>query len=221
MDIPLLLDRIYKILRKHFGYLNWWPAETPFEMAVGAILTQNVAWSNVEKSIQNLRKKRLLNLHRLLEAEEETVLECITPSGYYNLKYRRLLSLLVFIRDELNGDITNLGKFELNEARNRLLSVRGVGKETADSILLYAVNFPVFVIDAYTKRAFFRIGVLKRPDMDYDEVQAVFMKNLKRDVRLYNDYHAQIIELSKNYCRKKPLCKQCPVAGLCKRVSVG
>ncbi|MCX7958349.1 MAG: endonuclease [Deltaproteobacteria bacterium] len=218
MKIPSLLMKIYGLLRGHFGYLNWWPAETPFEVAVGTILTQNVAWSNVEKSIEKLRQKGLLNLRRLIEARPEAVKECISHSGYYNVKYKRLMALMHFIRDELEGKIENIRRYNLNDARRRLLDVKGVGKETADSILLYAANFPVFVVDAYTKRSFYRIGILKSEDMDYDEIQSVFMNNLRRDVRLYNDYHAQIVELSKNFCRKSPLCKGCPLGKVCRRV---
>ncbi|MGC8928631.1 MAG: endonuclease III domain-containing protein [Myxococcota bacterium] len=209
---------IYQRLNAHFGFLNWWPAETPFEVAVGAILTQNVAWSNVEKSIGNLKKRGLLSLNRLLESPPQIVKSCITPAGYYNVKYTRLISLLKFIKYELNSDITNLKKFDVNEARRMLLSVKGVGKETADSILLYAAEFPIFVVDAYTKRSFYRIGILRSPDMGYDEIQSIFMKNLKKDLHLFNDYHAQIVELSKNFCKKRPICEGCPVLDICKRV---
>lgn len=212
---PVLI-RIYKLLRRHFGFLNWWPATTPLEMAIGAILTQNVAWSNVEKSIINLRKAGLLDLNRLLEAHPRTVKKCIAPSGYYNVKYKRLMSLLFFVRDELGKDVQNLSNMPIGVAREKLLGVRGVGKETADSILLYGANMPIFVVDAYTKRAFYRLGILKFPDMEYDDVQAVFMKNLKKDVLLYNDYHAQIVELGKNYCKKRPACERCPLNSICK-----
>lgn len=218
MDLRIFLIDIYQTLRVHFGFLNWWPADSPFEVAVGTILTQNVAWSNVEKSILNLKKKGILSLNKLLDAPPQTVRRCIKPAGYYNVKYKRLMSLLKFIRDELDSDITNLKHYELNEARRMLLSINGVGKETADSILLYAAQFPIFVVDAYTRRLFYRLGILKSMDMEYDEVQSIFMKNLKKDVALYNDYHAQIVELSKNYCRKKPICAECPISGLCKKL---
>ncbi len=211
------LLEIYSLLKAHFGYLNWWPAKTPFEVAVGTILTQNVAWGNVEKSITNLEEKGLVNPKKLLKANPAIVKKCISPSGYYNIKYERLISLLRFIRDELNFEITNLKRMTLNDARDKLLSIKGVGKETADSILLYAAGFPVFVVDTYTKRSFYRIGILQSPDMDYDDVQAIFMKNLPSDVKLYNDYHAQIVELSKNYCKKRPTCKNCPIIKVCRR----
>lgn len=217
MDISKLLIKIYKLLRKRFGYLNWWPAETPLEMAIGAILTQNVAWDNVEKSIRRLKERGLLEIESILNTDPKIIKECISPSGYYNIKYNRLISLLLFIKNELEGNIQNLKKYSLKLAREKLLLVNGVGKETADSILLYAVNFPIFVVDAYTKRAFYRIGVLKSPNMDYDEVQSIFMNNLKKDVRLFNDYHAQIVELSKNYCKKKPLCESCPLFSICRK----
>jgi endonuclease-3 related protein len=215
-DSGTFLMKIYRLLRSHFGFLNWWPASTPLEMAIGAILTQNVAWSNVERSITNLKNAGLLNLDKLLNAPPQKVKKCIAPSGYYNVKYIRLLSLLKFIRDKLEGDIKNLSNFPLDRAREMLLNVRGVGKETADSILLYGAHMPIFVVDAYTKRAFYRLGVLGSPHMDYDEIQAIFMKNLKRDVLLFNDYHAQIVELGKNYCKKSPLCEVCPLNKICK-----
>ncbi|MCX7945145.1 MAG: endonuclease [Deltaproteobacteria bacterium] len=218
MTVSTLLNNIYRVLREHFGYLNWWPAETPFEVVIGTVLTQNVAWSNVEKSILQLKEQGLLDLTRLLTSKPEIVKRCIMPSGYYNVKYHRLMELLTFIKNELKGDILNLKKFDLLTARNKLLSIRGVGKETADSILLYALDFPIFVVDAYTKRTFYRVGILKRRDMDYDKVQEIFMKNLKRDVKLYNDYHAQIVELSKNYCKKVPICESCPIKRLCRRI---
>ncbi len=211
---------IYKTLRNRFGFLNWWPADTPFEVVVGTILTQNVAWTNVEKSIYNLKNANLLSLEGILNAPPSEVKRCIAPSGYYNVKYRRLISLLSFLRDELKGNIKNIKKYGLRLAREKLLSVNGVGRETADSILLYAVGLSTFVIDAYTKRSFYRIGILKTADIDYDEVQKIFLDNLKRDIRLYNDYHAQIVELGKNFCRKKPVCPDCPLTRICKKLGV-
>lgn len=212
-----LLVKIYKLLLDRFGFLNWWPAETPFEVVVGTILTQNVAWSNVERSISALKREGLLNLDALLNAPPQKVKRLISPSGYYNVKYNRLIMLLNFIKNELGGDIRMLRDIGITEARRRLLLVKGVGKETADSILLYAADMPVFVVDAYTRRSFYRIGVLKDRDMDYDDIQRIFMENLKRDVRLYKDYHAQIVELCKNYCKKRPLCENCPLERLCKK----
>lgn len=214
------LMHIYRKLRGRFGYLNWWPADTPFEVVVGAILTQNVSWHNVERSIQNLKRVNLMSLDGILSASPQEIKRCIAPAGYYNVKYKRLISVLSFIDRELNGDIRDLKNYDIKTARQLLLSVDGVGKETADSILLYAVNLPIFVVDAYTRRAFYRLGILSAMDMEYDEIQRVFMKNLKRDVRLYNDYHAQIVELGKNFCRKRPLCGDCPICDDCKRRQV-
>lgn len=216
MTLAKRLIHIYRKLRDRFGYLNWWPADTPFEVVVGTILTQNVSWHNVERSIQNLKRVDVMSLDGFLSAPPQKIKRCIAPSGYYNVKYKRLISLLSFIYRELNGDIRDLRYYDIKTARELLLSVDGVGKETADSILLYAVNLPIFVVDAYTRRVFYRLGILRALDMEYDEIQRVFMKNLKRDVRLYNDYHAQIVELGKNFCRKRPLCCDCPICDDCK-----
>jgi endonuclease-3 related protein len=206
---------VYQALRNRFGHRKWWPGETPFEVCVGAILTQNTAWSNVEKAIANIRAAGLLDAKRLHAAGTDRLGDLIRPAGYYNVKARRLKAFLDFLVRGYGGEISRVAEAGASFAREALLGVNGIGKETADSIVLYALNLPVFVVDAYTKRAFSRMGLV-HPLADYDEVQAFFSKNLPEDVPLYNDFHAQIVELGKNFCRKRnPRCGECPVAGLC------
>ena len=205
------LLRIYDLLFEKFGPRHWWPGETRLEIIVGAILTQNTSWSNVEKAISNLKRHKLLSVKGLSEADNKTLSALIKPAGYFNVKTRRLKNFLRFLSTAYNGSIDKMFRSEIPELRLELLAVNGIGPETADSILLYAGNKPVFVIDAYTKRIFSRHGFL-RPDCEYENAQAMFMKNLPLDSRLFNEYHALIVELGKNLCRPgKPLCNRCPI----------
>ena len=205
---------IYRSMFKKFGHQNWWPGETPFEIAVGAVLTQNTSWGNVERAIDNLKNAGALDPFVLRTLPVSSLAEFIKPAGYFNVKAQRLKALVDFICDELEGDVTLLKRFPVLTAREKLLSVNGVGKETADSILLYAVGLPIFVIDAYTRRILGRLGLCE-PDTEYDVMQSLFMKHLPEDVALYNDYHAQFVRLAKVHCRKKPLCKGCPLKKWC------
>ena len=200
--------KIYKILYKRFGPQHWWPGDTPFEVMVGAILTQNTAWKNVEKAINNLKKRNLLSPNGIYNISIEETAEIIRPSGFFNIKAKRLKSFISFFMEKYGGDIEKM-KID-NDMREKLLSISGIGKETADSILLYALNIPVFVIDAYTKRVFARHNIIKE-DASYDEIQSIFMDALPKDVQIYNEYHALIVRLAKEYCRKKPLCDNCPL----------
>ena len=194
----------------HFGPLHWWPGETPFEIMVGAILTQNTSWVNVERAIENLKKEGLLDPYKMFELPDERMKELIKPSGFFNVKTKRLKAFLEFFIREYNGDVEEMKKEDLSTLRKKLLSVNGIGKETADSILLYALDKPIFVVDAYTRRIFSRHGFVPQ-DIEYDDLQRFFMKNLPQDVSLYNEYHAQIVLTGKNYCRKTPLCEKCPL----------
>jgi endonuclease III related protein len=209
-----LLD-VYRLLRERFGHRKWWPGETPFEVCVGAILTQNTAWQNVEKAIANLKAAGLMDARKLHAAGVARIAELIRPAGYFNVKARRLHSFLTFLVRGHRGDVKVVAEIGLPFAREILLGVNGVGKETADSMLLYAMGLPAFVVDAYTKRIFSRMGHI-RPIAEYDEVQALFQKLLPEDAPLYNDYHAQIVELGKRCCRKSnPRCGECPVVNAC------
>jgi endonuclease-3 related protein len=206
------LMAIYRALLKAYGAQHWWPAKTPFEVMVGAVLTQNTAWPNVEKALANLKYRRILTPAGLDRVSESRLAAFIRPSGYYNVKAKRLKNLVGFIRDRYSGSLRKLFSRDPDELRRGLLSVNGIGPETADSILLYAANLTFFVVDAYTKRVFSRHAFID-PEADYDEVQYLVMDNLPASSRLYNEFHALIVRVGKEHCRKKiPLCKSCPLA---------
>ena len=209
------LFNIYKKLRKHFGFLNWWPGETPFEVMIGAILTQNTSWKNVETALNNLKREELLSFQKLRKIGDESLAELIRPSGYYNQKTKKIKNYLRFMSEEFGGSIEKMGRVPLDQMRGNLLSVKGIGPETADSILLYALGKRIFVVDAYTRRIFSRIGLVKA-GWNYENLQKFFMNNLPDSLKLYNDYHAQVVILGKEICRKKPKCPICPLSSLCR-----
>jgi len=206
------LVTIYTALLDHFGPQHWWPGETPFEVMVGAVLTQNTNWTNVSRAIGNLREENLLSLAALASLPEAVLAEKIRPSGYFNLKARRLKNLLVLVsQEEPAGDLDRFFSLETISLREKLLSVKGIGPETADSILLYAAQKPVFVVDAYTYRMLTRHGLIGE-ETDYVEMQELFMDNLPADVKLFNEFHALIVRLGKEYCKKSmPRCQLCPL----------
>lgn len=208
-----MFQKIYQTLYKELGPQKWWPGETPFEVVIGAILTQNTSWSNVEKSIKNLKKENLLTPDKLWEVEDEKLEELIRSSGYYRQKTKKIKNFLRFLQENYNGELMDLFKEGMEDLRRKLISVNGIGKETADSIILYAANKPIFVIDAYTRRIFNRLGVTQ--EEDYDELQKLFQKNLPQDSRMFNEYHALIVHLGKNYCKKNPNCRECPLKTKC------
>ncbi len=211
-DLPI---KIYKRLYKAFGPRGWWPGHTPFEVMVGAVLTQNTAWTNVEKAIRNLKREKVLTPARLNGVDTSRLARLIRPAGYFNVKAKRIKSLVNFLFKEYKGDLRRMREERINTLRPKLLGVHGVGPETCDSILLYALEKPVFVIDAYTKRIFSRCGAAKE-DIPYEELQSVFMEYLPKSVRLYNEYHALIVQLGKDICRKDPKCGLCCIKGFCK-----
>lgn len=206
------LLKIYGLLHKHFGPRHWWPADTPFEVMVGAILTQNTSWKNVEKAVLNLKKNNLLTPKALHRLDASVLKKMIKPAGFFNVKAGRLKNFVDFIVSKYNNIQRMLSRPQA-ALRQELLGVNGIGPETADSILLYAAGKPVFVIDAYTKRIFSRHG-LAGEDAEYGELQKFFMDNLPRKASLFNEYHALLVELGKTYCRKKPLCENCPLNGI-------
>jgi len=206
------IRRIYNLLNKSFGPQYWWPGDTPFEVCIGAILTQNTNWKNVEKAITNLKNEHLLSPIALRDTSLSELAGLIRPAGYYNIKARRLKSFISFLFDEHEGSLSKMSKQPLEELRHKLLNVHGIGPETADSILLYACYKPIFVVDAYTKRIFSRHKLCEE-DSDYRDIQNLFMKNLPNDVKLFNEYHALIVKLGKDYCKKKPNCLKCPLGG--------
>jgi len=201
---------IYNKLYRHFGPRKWWPAKSPFEVMVGAILTQNTAWSNVEKAIACLKREKLISPQKMARVPEKKLRILIRSSGFYNEKAKKLKALTVFLFDSCKGRLKKLASRDTAVLRSELLSIKGVGPETADSILLYALEKSIFVVDAYTKRIFARHKLVES-DAAYDEVQRFFMTNLPLSVELYNEYHALIVELGKNYCKnRKPRCKNVP-----------
>lgn len=204
------LNEMFDLLLDQFSPQNWWPGETPFEVMVGAVLTQNTNWKNVEKAIGNLKRKGLLSPENLHALPLSRLAEEIRPAGYYNIKAKRLRNLTTFIQERYGGDLAPMLNAESGLLREGLLSIKGIGPETADSILLYAANRPVFVIDAYTYRILRRHGMADEEET-YDTLQALFMDHLPEDHRLFNEFHALIVRTGKDYCRKTPRCEHCPL----------
>ena len=204
------LPLIYDALLAAFGHRHWWPAKTAFETMIGAILTQNVSWTNAARAIKNLEDAGMLDPHLLAGAEAGDIARRIVPSRFYNQKAERVREFSRVYVEEFSADPAVMAAVETGTLRERLLAVRGLGKETVDSILLYACGKPVFVVDAYTRRIFSRYGLLP-PDASYDRIQRLFMENLPPDAALFNDYHAQVVFLGNTVCKKSPLCDRCPI----------
>lgn len=200
------LKQVYDKLFEAFGPQHWWPGETDFEVCIGAILTQNTSWKNVEKAISNLKSNKFLSFEALKEVDDKKLASLIKPSGYYNQKTKKLKDFISYIHKYYDGSLEML--FKSKTLREELLSINGIGPETADSMILYAANKPIFVIDAYTKRIFSRLGYKQQ---SYEEFQKLFMENLTKDAKMFNEYHALLVNLGKNLCKKKPLCKYCPL----------
>lgn len=211
------LHQAYDKMLQHFGPRGWWPGDSDFEICVGAILTQSVSWKNVAKAIDNLKNADLLELDKMYGADPETIENCIIPTLYYRQKAKKLKAFVNHVTENYAGNLSAfLGK-DLGDLREELLNLHGIGPETADSIILYAANKPVFVVDAYTRRIFARLGLFK-DDISYNEMQEFFMRHLTPDVRFYNEYHALIVGVGNRFCsNKKPKCAECPLTGLCKR----
>ncbi|MHC4712468.1 MAG: endonuclease III domain-containing protein [Planctomycetota bacterium] len=204
------LREFYDALHDRFGPQRWWPGDTPFEVMVGAVLTQNTNWKNVEKAIDNLKKANLLDPRALYAAPRERVAEVIRPAGYFNIKAARLHNLIALVVEKFGADLEALFAGGVDELREKLLAVRGIGRETADSIVLYAARKPTFVVDAYTFRLCVRHGLVFE-DASYDELKSLFEDNLPADVPLFNEYHALIVRLGKEFCRKRARCGDCPL----------
>ena len=204
------LLRLYLALFRRFGPQRWWPAKTPLEVAVGAILTQNTAWSNVERALERLAAQRLVDPRRLRALSQVELARLIRPSGTYRIKAQRLKAFLDFLWERFNGRVERLKTAPLEKLRSALLSVPGIGPETADSILLYAAGRPIFVVDAYTRRVLARHRLVP-PDIGYEPLRAVFERHLPSDPALFNEYHALLVAVGKRYCRSRPLCESCPL----------
>lgn len=226
----MLIKKIYIQLYSHFKPQNWWPVTkdneiTPnyhksiklnekqkLEICFGAILTQNTSWKNVEKAITQLNKNNLINIDKILKINNKKLALIIKSSGYHNQKAIKLKNFCQYLNKNYNNYLKELFKKNIDELRNELLSVNGIGPETADSMILYAAKKPIFVIDAYTKRIINRIGFKEET---YDELQELFMDNLEPNEKSFNEYHALLVELGKNYCKKKPICGNCPINKMC------
>ena len=209
--MPSPLKEVYRRLFDAFGPQHWWPGETPFEVIVGAVLTQNTSWQNVRRAIANLRDADLLEPTALYAVPVEELEDLIRPAGYFRVKAKRLRSLLRFLVERHGGSLDAMFGVGLDELRQQLLEVNGIGPETADSILLYAGGLPSFVVDAYTHRVFARHGWIDF-DADYDRLQDYIQSSLPQEVPLYNEFHALLVRLGKDYCRKtNPKCSECPL----------
>ncbi len=212
------LMAMYEAMRRRWGHRGWWPSragpDTPegkLEIAVGAVLTQNTNWRNVERAIENLRGANCLSSPALHALPAERLAELIRPAGYFNVKARRLKNLLARVHGDFAGDVAAFLDRPVSVLREELLSISGIGRETADSIILYAAGKPTFVVDAYTFRVLFRHH-LAGPEDDYESIRELFESSLPTDVALWNDFHAQLVETGKRHCRKRvALCDACPL----------
>ena len=204
------LTKIYQLLIDRFGPQHWWPGQTQFEIITGAILTQNTNWSNVKKAIANLKSAHLLTTEKLHSLDISKLAQLIRPAGYFNIKAKRLKNFLCWLFENYAGQLTNLEALSTDQLRAELLSIKGVGAETADSILLYAFNREVFVVDAYTARIAVRHKLIE-PDADYEQLRDLFQSNLPPDTKLFNEYHALLVKLGKEFCKTKAKCSDCPL----------
>jgi endonuclease-3 related protein len=224
------IHKIFLVLYSSFGPQGWWPLTIKcynskhysgrpkkdkhrFEIIIGAILTQNTNWKNVEKALYNLSKNDLIDIKKISKINQTKLGELIKPAGYFNQKAERLKIISDYILENYKGNISEFFDKEIKELREELLKIKGIGPETADSIILYAAEKPIFVIDAYTKRIFERLGFNAK---DYGGWQNLFMSSLKKDLYMFKEYHALIVELGKNYCKTKPECMGCPLSSMCK-----
>ncbi len=207
------LTEIYRLLYDEFGPQNWWPGETRFEIITGAVLTQNTSWANVEKAIKNLKSAECLTPEKLHRLDTERLADLIRPAGYFNVKAKRMKNFLNWLFENYNGKLTDLEDINTDRLRAELLAVKGIGRETADSILLYAFERPVFVVDAYTARVVFRHELID-PEADYEQLRELFESSLPADTRLFNEYHALLVRVGKEFCRPKARCTGCPLEKL-------
>ena len=220
-EIGKQLTSIYRLLFRAYGPQHWWPGDSPFEVLVGAVLTQNTSWANVEKAIANLKRERVMTFSSMIKAAPKKLALFIRPSGSFNIKTKRLRHLLLYIHSHYAANLTRMFEVDPAQLRQQLLEVNGIGPETADSILLYAGEKPFFVIDAYTRRIFSRLGLITG-NADYRTMQGLFMDNLPRDTRFYNEYHALIVRIGKEHCKKiRPRCNNCPIRQKCRRAYSG
>jgi len=207
---------IYKILLNHFGHQNWWPAETRDEIIIGSILTQSVSWQNVDKALNNLQQNNLLSIEALHNTTAEEIAPLIIPTLYHNVKAKKLKNFSDFLYEKYEGNLDKLFSVSLPKLRKEVLSISGIGEETADCILLYVGQKPSFVIDAYTKRIFHRLGYTD-DNISYHQLQKFITDRIPLDLDLYQDFHAQLVMLGKDFCKPKPKCEGCTLEGVCKK----
>ncbi len=211
MDTKQRINHLYSSLYGYYGAQNWWPAESELECILGTILTQNTTWKNVEKAINQLKQQGLISIERLNNISTDTLAQIIRSSGYFNQKAVKLKNFVSFVNANYAGSLEEMLSEELYTLREKLLSIKGIGPETADSIILYAAKKPMFVIDAYTYRIASRHGLIAE-DSSYQEMQELFMDSLPDDPKLFNEYHALLVKVGKEHCKKKsPLCNGCPL----------
>jgi endonuclease III related protein len=220
---------LYEILLSHFGNLNWWPkdidyhkkegSDSRFEVIVGAILTQNAAWTNVEKALENLKSKKLLDIEKISKLDIKLLQKIVRPTGFFNQKAKRVKYISEYLESNYSADLDIFFNRAVNRIREELLKINGIGPETADSILLYAGNKPIFVVDAYTKRICKRLPIDVNPT--YDNIQYYFQSDISNKynkneiLKIFNELHALIVNLGKNYCKSKPKCDTCPLQKYC------
>jgi endonuclease-3 related protein len=204
-----MINGIYERLLNHYDHFDWWAPENPDEIIIGAILVQNTNWKNVEKALANLKAAKLTRIRDIFEADAELIAECIRPSGYYNLKTERLMA----VADNLVE--FNYTKFTVPEIRDYLLDIKGIGDETADTIILYAYQLPTFVVDSYTIRVMSRVGIVSEK-IKYMELKKLIEDNIEESVTIYNEFHAFFVSVAKDFCTKEPKCSSCPLKDICK-----
>ena len=204
--------QVHEKLLAAYGPQHWWPADSPFEVMVGAILTQNTSWTNVQKAIINLKSSDMLDCKAIANCDHHQLAEIIRPSGFYRQKAERLQSFIRFYIS--HGQATELEQWPMHSLRRHLLGLHGIGPETADSILLYGLDKTVFVVDAYTRRLFVRLEHFGH-DLGYDSIQHYFHQRLPESLSLFQEFHALIVEHAKRFCKTKPLCAQCPLLDCC------
>ncbi len=219
-----ILSEMYEAMRGRFGHQGWWPSfatgaasagkpgNSKLEICVGAILTQNTNWGNVEKALKNLLSAGCMSVSALHELSHDELAKLIRPAGYYNIKAKRLKNFIAAVHESFGDDFEAFLDRPVSTLREELLAINGIGRETADSMILYAAGKPSFVVDAYTYRILLRHGLIA-PDDDYEAIKELFESSLPQDVELWNDYHAQLVAVGKNYCRPKAKCAGCPLEG--------
>jgi endonuclease-3 related protein len=210
MNASTRIKEFYKSLYDRYGPQNWWPAESELECIIGTILTQNTSWKNVEKAFENLKSRGLISVEKLDSISTEKLANLIRPSGYFNQKAIKIKTFISYVKKTYNGDLGRMFDEDTDRLRERLLSIKGIGPETADSILLYALKKPVFVIDAYTYRILSRHSMIPSRT-SYQEMQELLMNSLPHDVQVFNEYHALLVKVGKEHCRRKALCEGCPL----------